>query len=192
MAKKSGLILMLLGALFIISALALLIYNRLEANSSGDAARDALEQLQTELGDNAEVTALPLPDELATIEIDGNKYIGYISIPQLELELPVLENWSSPGLRLAPCRYFGSIATGMVIAAHNYDSHFGRINLLRPGDEVYFIDVGGRAYKYEVAEVETLEPTAIVEMVSDEWDLTLFTCTYGGQSRVTVRCVLTN
>ena len=42
MAKKSGLILMLLGALFIISALALLIYNRLEANSSGDAARDAL------------------------------------------------------------------------------------------------------------------------------------------------------
>jgi sortase A len=27
-------------------------------------------------------------------------------------------------------------------------------------------------------------------MESGDWDLTLFTCTTGGQSRITVRCVL--
>ena len=41
---------------------------------------------------------------------------------------------------------------------------------------------------YEVAEVTTLQPEAIAEMESGEYPLTLFTCTYGGQSRVTVRC----
>jgi sortase A len=28
----------------------------------------------------------------------------------------------------------------------------------------------------------------VEEMESDEWDLTLFTCTIGGKSRVTIRC----
>jgi len=36
--------------------------------------------------------------------------------------------------------------------------------------------------------VETLMPTDIKEMTSGEFDLTLFTCTVGGQYRVTVRC----
>jgi len=36
--------------------------------------------------------------------------------------------------------------------------------------------------------VETLQPTAVEEMCSGDWDLTLFTCTLGGKFRVTVRC----
>ena len=33
-----------------------------------------------------------------------------------------------------------------------------------------------------------LEPTDIEEMLSEEWDLSLFTCTFGGATRITVRC----
>ena len=33
-------------------------------------------------------------------------------------------------------------------------------------------------------------PTSVQEMTDGDWDLTLFTCTVGGKSRVTVRCVL--
>ena len=51
-----------------------------------------------------------------------------------------------------------------------------------------FTDVDGNVYNYEVAELETLQPAAVDEMKSGEWDLTLFTCTIGGQTRVTVRC----
>ncbi len=40
----------------------------------------------------------------------------------------------------------------------------------------------------EVAEVETLAPTAVEEMKSKDWDLTLFSCTIDGGARVTVRC----
>ena len=35
--------------------------------------------------------------------------------------------------------------------------------------------------------LEILQPTAVEEMTAGEFDLTLFTCTYGGKSRVTVR-----
>ena len=43
-------------------------------------------------------------------------------------------------------------------------------------------------FTYEVMAVDVLDPYATEEMVSGEYDLTLFTCTYGGASRVTVRC----
>ena len=54
-------------------------------------------------------------------------------------------------------------------------------------------DVNGNVFTYEVTEVYTLGAEDVEEMVTgDEWDLTLFTCTLGGQSRITVRCVQKN
>ena len=51
----------------------------------------------------------------------------------------------------------------------------------------------GREWDYTVSKVETLQPTQIEEMVGkadgDDWDLTLFTCTPGGQLRIAVRCI---
>ena len=76
----------------------------------------------------------------------------------------------------------------MTIAAHNYARHFGRLTALRPGDAVTFTDLDGNVFRYAVAETETLQPTDIQEMTAGDWPLTLFTCTKGGQYRVTVRC----
>ena len=57
-----------------------------------------------------------------------------------------------------------------------------------PGDPVYFTDMDGVTTAYEVAEVDTLSATAVEEMTGSGFDLTLFTCNYSGQARVTVRC----
>ena len=105
------------------------------------------------------------------------------------MELPVISEWSSSDLNVAPCRYAGSAySNNLVIAAHNYRSHFGRLDNLSPGDEVVFTDVDGNVFRYEVIELETLSSYASDEMVSGDWDLTLFTCTLSGQQRITVRC----
>ena len=85
--------------------------------------------------------------------------------------------------------YNNKILVKRVIAAHNYKTHFGRLKELRPGDEVRFTDTEGNAFRYTVAELETLGKYDVEEMAAGDWDLTLFTCTYGGQSRVTVRCL---
>ena len=60
---------------------------------------------------------------------------------------------------------------------------------LEAGAQVIFTDLKGRSFSYQVQAVETLEPTAIEDMLSEEWDLTLFTCTPGGQARVAIRCL---
>lgn len=100
-----------------------------------------------------------------------------------------MSQWSYPKLKKSPCRYRGSVyKDDLVIAAHNYRTHFGRIKDLSEGDEVIFTDIDGNIFYYEVALLEILAPNAVVEMESSEWDLTLFTCTLGGASRVTVRC----
>lgn len=46
----------------------------------------------------------------------------------------------------------------------------------------------GESFAYEVSATEVVVPTAVEEVTSGEWPLTLFTCTIGGRTRVVVRC----
>lgn len=55
-------------------------------------------------------------------------------------------------------------------------------------DEISFADVNGLVTVYRVAELETLDPYAVPDLIAGEYPLTLFTCTYGGAQRVVVRC----
>ena len=75
-----------------------------------------------------------------------------------------------------------------MICAHNYSRHFGRLSALTAGDSVSFTDMNGHVWQYEVAETAELAPDAVAAMTAGDFDLTLFTCTYGGAARVTVRC----
>ena len=123
------------------------------------------------------------------VQVDGEACIGTIGIPALELTLPVMSGWDYEKLKTAPCRYSGSAyKDDLVICAHNYRKHFSGIKGLLPGDEVIFTDAAGNVFRYKVSDVEILGPTALEEMTSGDWDLTLFTCTTGGQTRFTLRC----
>ncbi len=196
-----------IGLLLLAAALALTVSNLRTDAAAGTAAETVLEQLAPDIREQTEKTqqfsdASPeesyTPDYLLDPErampeqiIDGEAYIGVLRIPSLSLELPVISDWSYPSLRKAPCRYTGSAYLhDLVIAAHNYSTHFGRLEKLTQGDEVTFTDVDGNVFRYEVAEIEILSPFAVEEMTDSGWDLTLFTCTIGGRSRVTVRCAL--
>lgn len=127
--------------------------------------------------------------EMPVKDVDGTNYVAMLNIPALDLELPVASVWNYSILRASPCRYVGSAyLNNMVIAAHNYDAHFGRLYTLSAGDSVFLTDMDGNIFCYEVAEITTLEATAVSEMTGSGYDLTLFTCTVGGYARVAVRC----
>ena len=72
--------------------------------------------------------------------------------------------------------------------AHNYATHFGKISQLSEGDQVIFTDMDGVMTIYQVVAQDILAPNDVQEIISGDFDLTLFTCTYGGKSRVTVYC----
>ena len=105
------------------------------------------------------------------------------------IDLPVMSEWSYPRLKIAPCRQFGSSRTDdLVIAAHNYESHFGKLTSLTEGDSVTFTDMDGIVNEYVVNKVEVLDPHSVEEVEHSGYALVLYTCTYGGKTRVTVFC----
>ena len=200
MAKTKYKVMLGAGLLLIAAALALAAYNVIDAQRAARSAAQALEALSqttaVSAADSEQASADDAPAYLAdpempmpTVSFDGNDYIGRVDIPSLGLSLPVISEWSYPRLKIAPCRYTGSAyLDNLIIAAHNYSSHFGNLNRLNTGDTVTFTDVDGNQFTYAVSLIEDLPGTAIEEMQAGEWDLTLFTCTLGGRSRVTVRC----
>ncbi|MCD8085077.1 MAG: sortase [Clostridiales bacterium] len=168
------------------------------AEAAAEDASEAEAEPEAEAVSDAEPEAEGSPEAEAsdpqpeTVALDGNEYIGILTVPALGLELPVMAEWSYAGLKIAPGRYSGSAEAGnLIICGHNYARHFGNLKYLEPGDTLSFTDLSGTVFQYAVEEVVILQPTDVDEMISQQsgaWDLTLFTCTVGGQTRVTVRC----
>lgn len=207
MANKIGKLLIALGMIMILAAAGLLVSNEFQDADAGKASQQVLPELMAQIEQRHEeaeegtfttVDVIPgMPPELmdpaafqmTEVEIDGYGYVGYLSIPALELELPIMSQWDYDRLKIAPCRYTGSVlGEDLVLMAHNYNRHFGRLKDLSAGDTVIFMDMDGNVTHYLVMALDILEPDAVEEMTAGIYDLTLFTCTYGGQSRVTVYC----
>ena len=213
MKSKAGRVCIILGLVLLSGSLLLSLYNtRQDAVAQNVAATvvpQIVEQIQQAQAEKKEESAsgtkkeplrdptLKVPVELLTeeekkmteVEIDGYSYIGYLSIPSLELELPIMSDWSYPQLKLSPCRFNGTVrGEDLVLMAHNYKSHFGYISQLKIGDAVIFTDMDGNVTEYKVVGTDVLAPTEVETIIAGDFDLTLFTCTYGGKSRVTVYC----
>ena len=203
MRKGFGICCIVLGVCCLISSLGLIAYNHWEEENAQDVSMNILQDVQEKMPeitreestsedsnrDESKDISVDVPKEMLTMLVDGYDCIGVLSIPVLELELPVLTDWSYAKLKIAPCHYFGSYyEKDFVIAAHNYQSHFGRLSKLQPKDLILFTDISGIVYCYEVVLLETLPANATEEMITSGFDLSLYTCTPGGASRVTVRC----
>ena len=194
MRKWMGVICVILGVVCILSAAGFAVYNRWEDDQAEETAQDLLADVQSIMDETQPQKPLPddteqIPAEMETVNVGGYDCIGILSVPVLDLELPALTDWSYAKLKKAPCHYYGSYyETDFVIAAHNYKSHFGRLSQLQPGDIVIFTDVNGADHCYEVVLLETLPKEATQEMITSGFALSLYTCTPGGASRVTVRC----
>lgn len=191
MRRKIAIAFMLMGVVFIGFAMGLLIYNNYEsrkAQESSDVLMESIRLSIVEAESEEEITD-PFDEEMKIKEIDGYGYIGYLSIPALQLDLPVMSEWDYGRLKISPCRYYGSTKTdNLVIAAHNYRFHFGYLGHLKPGDTVVFTDMESKVSYYTVTSVEQLMPTDVDKVKDTGDDLILYTCTYGGAKRITVRC----
>lgn len=209
MIRKLGHMLILLGIFLLAGAGGIVGYQRHLEQMAGEQAITALEELSVwnakeekqafspeNSVDEMKYEEVQIPDYLLRptmdmpVEIvDGIAYIGVLEISTIQLTLPVISETTKSALKIAPCRYDGSAyLDNLVIGAHNYVTHFRKIRDLNYGDAVTFTDIDGNVFSYEVANIEVLQPEQIEEMCSGEWPLSLYTCTPGGQARVTVRC----
>ena len=199
MPKRADIVIIAVGAVLILSALLLLTYNRCEDVRAGQEAESLLASVEAAISaqematpnkpESTEALSPPLDPEMPVVTLDGYEYVGYVEIPTLGLKLPVMAEWDYTRLRIAPCRQFGSSRTdNLVIAAHNYDTHFGKLKELSKGDTVIFTDMEGIVSTYCIEKLETLSPDAVDTVLNSGYDLVLYTCTKGGKTRVTVFC----
>ncbi|MBQ3004356.1 MAG: sortase [Clostridia bacterium] len=188
MRKKIGIILISIGLALIFFSAALLLYNTYESNKAQKQSDILVQSIQGEIIKSNEETD-PFDEEMKVVEIDGYGYIGYLTIPDLDLNLPVMSDWDYTRLKISPCRYYGSTKTdNLVIAAHNYRSHFGYLGQLKPNNKILFTDMDGKNISYTVTSVEILQPYDTDKVKDTGDDLILYTCTYGGRTRIVVRC----
>ena len=149
MRKWIGILCILLGIACLLGAVGLVFYNRQDEKVASTASGDLLENVQL-LIEKAEPplekpqeqqsvatedTPVTIPSEMPTVKVDGYDCIGILSIPVVELELPVLADWSYKKLKKAPCHYYGTYyEPNFVIAGHNYRAHFRKLSQLQAGD----------------------------------------------------------
>ena len=202
MPRKIGSICVSAGVVLVLAALLLFLYNRYEDERAGQRSNRMLADVQAMIAERNTKSAEPTeedPIEEAVqetqeemeitsekaVEIAGYKYIGYLTIPALKLELPVIDDWSYEKLKTAPCRHTGTAQSDdLVIAAHNYKRHFGLLSQMNPGDTVLLTEMDGTVNSYALVKVETLKPTDTDAAINSEHDLVLYTCTFGGATRV--------
>lgn len=191
----------LLGVLLLAGALLMVTQDARQQKETVEVSRTVMTRLELpeeepEPVPGTQPTVAPIPDyrrnphmDMPEQILDGTAYIGTLEIPVLELDLPVASETTGENLQKAPCRYSGSPYTeNLVLGAHNYDGHFGRLKKLSYGDEIRMTDLDGNAFTYRVADIEILQPEQLDDLLGGGWPLTLYTCTPGGRSRVTVRC----
>ena len=197
--KARGLPLIVLGIILVLWGLGMSGQNLYEDRQAGITAGMTFRTLSEYVPEERlHLAPTPVTEEeivvianrvLPRLNVEGRDYVGMLQIPAISLELPVQTPYAFESLKTAPCLYSGDpYHNNMVICAHNYRSHFGRIKELQEGDDLLFIALDGELYRYRLIEQEILDPKAVEEMLEPlGWDLILFTCTVGGEYRVAAR-----
>lgn len=128
-------------------------------------------------------------------EIKGNKVIGIIKIPKVELEYPILEITTKETLNLSITKFWGKEINeigNVTLAGHNNLSGvmFGKIKKLEEGDIIELTDIQNTTLKYKVFKTYIIDPNDISCILPEEEntrEVTLITCTTGGKERYIVK-----
>ena len=148
MRKFLGTIMICLGILSLAGAGWLVARNLREQSTAEHLSQEVVRSLEIavqEVAVSQEEEGLETPDyqynpdmEMPETQIDGHSYVATLEIPDLDLTLPIMSQLTMPKLKIAPCRYEGTVyKQDLIIGAHNYDSHFGRLKTLSYGSQIW-------------------------------------------------------
>lgn len=213
MKKTMPKVLIVVGALSLIAAGVLTAYTYIDDYLADQRARDILDQVEYVGWKTMELTEpedlfypvrdadeLENPDDEPYPEDTENSgepikfdILGILEIPKLKRKLPVLDRSQRSLLNISVCRFSGKVEKKpirLIIAGHNYRSHFGLIHTLEIGDVVLFRMPDGETYRYSVIRLETCHVSEKEAVhAGDDWDITMITCQKPERTmRHVVRC----
>lgn len=200
MRSRTAIIFILLGAVLILSACALGVYYLYEDHRAKENAALILTMIEPsveaavyEPEDERTSPSQMEEDAQSTIRFEEDELdvIGILTLEKLDIRLPVLSEYRAQNLKITVCRYEGDYfaqSGKMVIAGHNYKSHFGKLSQMTEGDIVIFTNIYGNEYQYYVTDIIEIDGTDTDALVEGDWTLSLFTCAFDRTKRIVVRC----
>ena len=151
------------------------------------------------LKNNANIEKMNNDNEVQIEKIVAT-YKGYnvsakLTIPKIDLETYVFEDYDEEAMWLCPTKYFGpepNEAGNYCIAAHNYNKEnmFNHIIELEEGDSIFLSDNKNGQVKYEVYDIYKAEPTdnsPIEQNTNGQKEMTLITCSDYSSKRIIVK-----
>lgn len=129
-------------------------------------------------------------DYVNQLNVDGNGIMGYVTIPKIQVDLPIYHGTESETLDKGVGHLLGSSlpvggeSTHTILSGHSgmaSQKMFTDLEQLREGD-VFYLRVLNEVLAYQVKAIMTVEPrsTAFLGVVPDEDLCTLVTCTPTG------------
>ena len=129
------------------------------------------------------------------LEYKGQKVIGLIEIPAIDLEYPILEKTTNLAMATSISRYYGGEINeygNVSLAGHNNYSGtmFGKNKNLKKGDDVLLTDLTGNTLRYEIYDIFVTHPddTEVLETKDKTIrEVTLITCKNGRSERLIIK-----
>jgi sortase A len=180
--------LIIIGASLLVGAILLLVAWQWNIHTSEQKAKEYVNAIRELIPEpQGAVPEERRDNTMASLSIEGEDFVGILEIPRFNSGLPIGASWGSPSKY--PCRLRGSVYDRTIqIGGTSQKGQYDFYRDLCVGDSVFFTDMDGNLFSYRMVSMEVLKDTAVKDMYSGGYDLTLFTCTYSGESRVTIRC----
>lgn len=152
------------------------------------------ENIQNNLYD-AQKTKNKVEHENILEEYKGYKVTAKLTIPKIDLETYVFQEYDEEAMWICPTKYYGPEPNekgNFCIAAHNYDKEnmFNHIIDLKKGDEIYLSDNKNGKIKYAVYDVYKTKPTnntPLEQETDGQVEITLITCSDYSSKRIIVK-----
>lgn len=122
-------------------------------------------------------------------------YFGKITIPKIELEYMIFNNFSEALMKISPCKFYG-VGIGekgnICIAGHNYNDErfFGRLFELRENDIVKLSTLNDETYIYRIYDIYEIDENDLSCLENKKkYELTLVTCNNTNKKRRIIKAV---
>ena len=173
---KTGNLLMTLGILLVAAAMSLVIFTVLSEKRAAERANvivselyELMPRIKQGVSDDRENVMMPM------LELDSESFVGIIEVPLYNVKLPVGGAWDPSEYAKYPLRFTGSLYNGsLVIGGYESSGQLGFLESITLTDEVYFTDVMGCRYGYEVAEVYITSDISAESFSRRDSDLVIF------------------
>ncbi len=124
------------------------IYSNRHGGSNAESVMATLYEIIPNLGVDTGISTGVGKDPLAAISVNGIDIVGVLEVPSLNINAPVTGKADRE-------EFFASWLDGSPVQGHfqvvgGRDDLFRNLSKLKPSDRVYFTDVDGVRYRYEV------------------------------------------